>query len=179
MDKRLVTIRRYRDSLTSACKMLRWFFLIVFFVYAVIAIAIIVSSLLPPNDFTRIEPANSVLMLPIICNVTAGGVALLLLSFMFRKIALGLSPFCPPVSKALIVLGAVLLIGVISDTLITPGTQIGSISPTTMMTFDYGASDQTLFNFDAKSLLASVFCFALSIIFRYGTVLQNEADDLM
>lgn len=179
MDTRVIAIRRYRDSLTSISKVLRWVFLVAFFAYLVIVVAVIAFTLLPPSGFTRIEPTSGVLLLPIACNVAAGGTALLLISHMFGKIALGLSPFCPSVSKALAVLGSVLLIGVVSDALITPGTQIGSISATSMMTFDYGGSGQNAFNFDGKGLLISIFCFALSIIFRYGTVLQNEADDLM
>lgn len=179
MDKRAIAIHRYRDSLTSISKVLQWVFLVAFFAYLVVVVAVVAFALLPPSGFTRIEPASGILLLPIACNVAAGGTALLLISLMFRKIALGLSPFCPSVSKALAVLGGVLLIGVASDALIAPGTQIGSISATSMMTFDYGGSSQNTFNFDGKGLLISIFCFALSIIFRYGTVLQNEADDLM
>lgn len=179
MDKRLIAIRRHRDTLVNISKVLRWFFLLVFIAYLIVIAAIIAFMLLPPEGFTRVEPTDSITMLPIACNIAAGGVALLLTSFMFKKIAHGLSPFCPLVSKALAVLGAVLLIGVISDALIAPGTRIGSVSATSMMTFDYAGSDQNALKLDGKSLLASIFCFALSFIFRYGTVLQNEADDLM
>ena len=98
---------------------------------------------------------------------------------MLRTIGKGESPFSLSSARQIKVLAIVLLVGVVAGALITPGTQVGSVSESGAISLMSIGHTTDIAYIDLGDLLLSIICFALSPIFRYGALLQSEADDLM
>lgn len=179
MDKRLNQMRATRRNMTGLCKWLGWFFTLSFVVYCLAIILVAIVIVLPPIGFDYVGPKNALSFIPIICNLTAGGIALFVVARMLRVVGRGQSPFSMSCARQIKFLAIVLIIGVVAGALITPGTQIGSMGSSNFVVFDFAESEKYDAHIDIKSLFISIICFALSPIFRYGALLQSEADDLM
>lgn len=158
---------------------MRWVFSVMLVVYLIVIGVICVFSWLPPEGATSLLPESPITFIPIAFNFASGALALGLLGMMFGRIAQGVTPFSGGITRLLCILGFVLLVVFVSEALIPAGTQIGAVGDASTMSFDFGSSDTGIVSLDAKSLLASIFCLSLAAIFKYGTVLQEEADDLM
>lgn len=178
MDQHLAEIERSRIALTSLCRKLEWVFFGVFAIYCLAYLAILFYALVPPEGLNPVGPANALELLPLALETVAGGYALLLIGLMFRSGGKGNSPFSRYFIRHLKVLGILFLACVVAGLFITPGMQFGAVNETSEMIVDYGTAKEDL-SIDTASLFASVVCFALSTIFRYGALLQDEVENLM
>lgn len=182
MDKRLDQIEKTRQNISRTCKWLSRTFHVFFIAYCLTVVVIAFFALFPLAGFSYVGPNNVILFVPIFCNIAAGGLAIMLIARMLRAIGKGESPFSLSSAQQIKALAIVLMVGVVTGALITPGTQVGSVSESGAMVLDFlGGSNDDMYtmHIDLKGLLISIICFALSPIFRYGALLQNEADDLM
>lgn len=182
MDKRFDQIEKSRKNITRFCRWLSWAFNVFFAGYCLAVAGVTFFAIFPLPGFSYVGPDSMLAFLPIVCNVFAGGLALFLVAQMLRTVGKGLSPFSLSCSRQIQVLAVMLLIGVVAGAFIAPGAQVGSVSESGAMVFDFpGASKNDMYtmHIDLKGLFLSIICFALSPIFRYGALLQSEADDLM
>lgn len=179
MDKRVEQLNSRKKSIVSISKKLQWVFFVILALYILGILGIVIYSIALPSEFVFIGPDSVISLIPVALNAIACGFVLLILGFVFREIGKGASPFTVHIANCLNVLGAILLIAFISGILIQPGTEVGAVSDSAAMTIDYDSNSSDLINLDIKSLLASVVSFALSAVFRYGAILQSEADDLV
>lgn len=182
MDERLSKMELARKNITRICKRLSWAFITFFVIYCLVVVSVTFVAIFPPAGFSYVGPGNVLTFLPIVCNIFAGGFAIIVIARMLRTIGKGESPFSLSSARQIKVLAIVLLVGVVAGALITPGTQVGSVSESGAMVLDFlGSSNDDMYtmHIDLKGLLISIICFALSPIFRYGALLQSEADGLM
>lgn len=181
MDKRISHIREARNKTMLLCNKLHWLFFGGFALYCMIVFAIVVLSLLLPFGSTYLGPYSVVSLLPVALNVFAGGYALLLIARILRAIGKGSSPFLMQFAREIKVLAIILLAGVVLGVFIEPGSQVGVVDESGLhrMTYKHGGNSDSDVFVDASGLLTSIICFALSTIFRYGAILQQEADDLV
>lgn len=183
MDSRLSQLKTDRERVTRFCKWLSRVFYIFLMIYCLVVVLIVSSAIFPPLGFSYVGPDNVLLFVPIICNITAGGIALFVIARMLQMVGNGLSPFSLSSSRQIKILAIVLVVGVISGAVINPGTQFGSESASGAVAFGFSDKPNNAayksIHIDIKSLFLSIICFALSPIFRYGALLQSEADDLI
>lgn len=183
MDRRLNQMKIEQKRITAFCRRLSWVLYIFFIAYCLTVALVAWVSAFPPASFSYVGPSDPMLFIPMICNLGAGGVAIFVIARMLQKVGKGLSPFSLSSSRQIKILAIILLIGVVSEAIIDPGARIGSESTTGSISFGFsgsssGAAYESV-HIDFTSLLVSIICFALSPIFRYGALLQSEADDLM
>lgn len=179
MDKRIAEINKTKQRIETISKKLQWVFFVVFACYALIIIAISIYGIVLTSEFEFVGINSLFSAISALCNSIAYGVALLILAFMFRTVGKGNSPFNLSFVKVLIALGIIFLVAVVSGLFISPDALIGIDDESMVMAMDYGSNYNDIVNIDLKSLLASIVCFALAAIFRYGAVLQTEVDDLL
>lgn len=179
MDSRLSALTRSRRTIVSISKKLSWVFAIAFALYCIVFISIALLILFAPVGYDVLAPTCPFAWLPVFCSILSGGLALFVLTILFRCIGRGESPFTKFASTQFIVIGAVLLLGVVSEALIAPGTAIGVADGVAAMAVEYNQNPASTVHIDVKGFIVSISCFALSAIFRYGAILQCEADDLM
>lgn len=179
MDKRLNQLGKTREKITHICKLLSWVFVFFFVIYCLAFMFVIWISAFPPAGFSYIGPSNILFLIPIICNIVAGGIAVFVIMKMLRMVGNGMSPFSLASSRQIKALAIVLMVGVIAGAFMDPGMQVGSASESGSIAFESVGNEDDISYIDLKSLFISIICFALSPIFRYGALLQSEADDLM
>lgn len=179
MDRRLSQMEAARKKVSSLCRYLSWVFLFCLVLYCLIVLLIIFAAIFPPAGFSYVGPASIFAFLPIGCNVFAGGFALFLIMRMLKAIGEGLSPFTPLLARYIKVLAIVLLVGVVVRAFIDPGIQVGSVNGSSSIAYESAGNENHSVYIDSKGLFISIICFALSPIFRYGALLQSEADDLI
>lgn len=179
MDRRLARIEDSRINVVSLCGKLQWLFAVLFALYCVGVAAVVFYSVFQPAGFTYTGPTVALALLPVACNVVAGGITIYALGRMLRSVGAGRTPFTDSSSRWLVVLAIVLLASVVSEALIAPGTVVGAVDGASAMAFEYGAGAGGAVHVDLKSLFASIACFVLAVVFKYGVALQDETDDLV
>lgn len=179
MDAYLVNIRKTRERLISICGKLGIFLFICFTIYCLSVASILALTLVPPPGFSRLGPLDPFALVPFICSNGAVGFAIFLLAVMFKGIGKDASPFSRRRVQQIQLLGILFLLVVATSAFVTPGIEIGVTDGVSAFSFygNHAAADSI--NFDISSLIAAIVCFALSLIFKYGALLQQETDDLM
>ena len=180
MDRHLIAIRKTRARLESICKTLGIVSLIVFILYCVAVAAIILCMAFPPSGFSRIGPLSPLDLVPFVANTAATGLAIFVFWRLFAEIGRGSSPFNPLRIRQTQVLGMLFLLSAVANFFAFPSVDVGVSNGEAHMLLNSTAqppSDDL--NIDLSSIAASIICFALSLIFKYGSTLECEADDLV
>lgn len=179
MDNRLVNIQRASAKLASLSKALSILFIAFFVLYSISIAAILLYMLLLPQGFSYIEPSSPLALVPLMLDSLAKDFVLLLLGLIFRDIGKGSSPFSARRIKQIQILGALFLVIALSNSLAIPGVEIGAANGDAHMSFyDNRPSDSSIY-IDFSGLLTAATCFALSLVFKYGSILQQETSDLI
>lgn len=101
--------------------------------------------------------------------------AFLILSGMFADIAKGRSPFVPKQAKRLRFVALCLFVLFLLDVVIPEGTSV--IRSGQYADLHVSDADETMIGFNPLILSCSIFFFALSFVFKYGSLLQSLSDD--
>lgn len=179
MDARLAGIKRGRSRLTAISRKLGIVFLICFIVYCLAIAAISFFILLPPEGFFRIGNGTISIFFLFVLSNAASAFALFLISRIFAEMGCGESPFNKTRVRQLQALGLLFIFAAISNSLIVPGAEVGVQSGDFTVSFYSGQPAGGSPDLDINSWLIAIVCFMLSMIFKYGALLQQEADDLM
>ena len=179
MDKRLRDINASKQRLVSLARRLGVAFLVVFALYCIGAIAVAIYALWPPNGFIRIGDGSLILLAPFLCGAITTGLTLYLLSRMFAEIGRGESPFTRLRVRQLQVLGALFLLTAVSNLFVIPGSEVGAQDGSLTLSFYSPQPAEGTIDVDFPSIVIAIICFALSLIFKYGALLQCETDDLV
>lgn len=179
MDKRLNNLKHSRERITCASRKLGVFFGFLFLAFLLINIAILSYALFPPPGFSRFADFSFIAIIPFLCENAAIAFVIFLMSKMFLEIGRGDSPFNALRVRQLQVLGVLFLGAVLAGLFIAPGTEMGAYDGSSVMSFYSSQAPPNSVNIDFGNLGAAVICFALSLIFKYGALLQQETDDLM
>lgn len=181
MDAHLSQLIKTKRNTIRIFKKLQWVFFAIFAMYCIAIAAILAYSVFQPFGYEYVGPDSVISIIPVVCNGIAGGLAIFVLGLISREIGKGSSPFSSQIATLLNVLGFLLLVSFISTLFIQPGIEIGAVNDVTAtgMSVEYSGHQDSVFNLDLKTLLSSIACFAMSAVFRYGAILQIEADDLV
>lgn len=181
MDNRIVQLSKSKKNIVGLFKILQWVFFAFFVLYCLVVIAVSLYSFFQPYGYEYVAPDSVFSIVSIVFNVVAGGMAIFILWIISRRIGKGSSPFTFRIATLLTVLAFVLLASFLSILLINPGTQIGAVNDadSTAMAFEYYGEYDSDSRIDVKMLITCIACFAMSAVFRYGAILQIEADDLV
>lgn len=179
MNKRLGEMEAARKRIIRLCGLLRWVFGGCLALYCFAVAAIIYVAMFPPDGFNYIGPSSIFPFLPLVCNVFAGGLTLFIIIRMLNTVKKGLSPFSFSSARLIRVLAIVLAIGAVSGAFIDPGARFGAVSSSGSIALKFIGNENDVAYIDVRGLFLSIICFALSPIFRYGALLQSEADDLI
>ncbi len=178
MDKRLSSIQKSKAILCSASHKLGIFFFVCFALYLLAFIAICAYIIWPPDGFTAVGAPSLSAVLPLTLSNMTSGAILFILGSTFRDIGRGSSPFSARRIRQIRILGAFFLIVMIANLVTIPGVEVGVQNDEAAMAFYSKPADNSI-DFDFESLLSAIVCFALSLILRYGELLQQETDDLL
>ena len=114
-----------------------------------------------------------------VCNSAALAFALFLICRIFTGMGRGESPFNKTRVRQLQILGLLFILAAISNIFIAPGAEVGVQSGDFVMSFYSSQPANGAPDLDINSWLIAIVCFMLSMIFKYGTLLPQETDDLM
>ena len=181
MDRRVVQLDESENRIIKLFKVLQWVFLAFFVLYCAVVIVIATYCIIQPFGYKFIGPNSIFSIIPVVFNTIAGGVAIFVLWVISRKIAKGASPFTLNIATLFNVLAFVLLLSFLA-TLVTPSdVQLGAFNAVndTAMAFESDGNSDSDLKVDVKLLIACIASFAMSAVFRYGAILQLEADDLV
>lgn len=179
MNNQITKLSAEAKTITTLGKRLYWFFLFLFALYCLAAMLVCLYSIFLPEGFSYVGPSFFLLLLPVIFKVFAGGLTLFLVARMMKSISKGESPFSLSTSFHVKIIAIILLLSVMAGVFIEPGTWVGAVADKSTMAYEFGGSGRDAIYIDSSSLFLSIISFALSTIFRYGALLQNEVNDLV
>ena len=80
MDERLSKMELARKNITRICKRLSWAFITFFVIYCLVVVSVTFVAIFPPAGFSYVGPGNVLTFLPIVCNIFAGGFAIIVIA---------------------------------------------------------------------------------------------------
>lgn len=179
MDNQLQRIYDAKSQLATTFRKLRFLFLIALVIFAITILVILGWIVFPPEGFSSIGSASFMSVAPFLLDSLATGFILFLVERVCWEIGRGESPFNTLRIRQLRLLGLLFMAIALSNLLISPGSFIGSQDGNAMMAFYSATPDGTAVDVDFESILTAVVCFALSLVFKYGSTLEQETNDLV
>lgn len=179
MDNQLLRIQSAKSRLAVTCRRLRLLFLVVLVVFAITIGAIAAWILVPPLGFVSFGSASLLTLAPFLLGSLATCFVLFLLERVCWEIGRGESPFNTLRVHQIRLLGVLFLLIAVANFLVAPGSQIGAQDGAAKMAFYSAAPEGTAVDIDFESILVAIVCFALSLVFKYGSTLERETDDLV
>ena len=179
MDKQLEQLQQTQNTLVKACTVLKYVLYAFFGLYCLMLGVVLAYMIILPEGFSLVGTAQPTMVASVLCDAVAGGLVLLTMGLIVGCVSKGASPFTVRNSRLLIALGCLVTISVVCKLFIVPGLDVGAVSDSNSMVFTAAApQDGTIF-IDARGILEAVACFVLAAIFRYGSLLQKETDDMV
>lgn len=179
MDNQLQRIRDAESQLASMCRKLRLLFLTALVIFTITIAAIVWWIVFPPEGFSSFGLKSFIGLTPFLLGSLATGYILFLLERVFWEIGQGGSPFSALRIRQLRLLGVLFAAIALSNFLVAPGTQVGSQNGDAKMAFYSAAPEGSAIDVDYESMLIAVVCFALSLVFKYGSTIERETNDLV
>lgn len=141
-------------------------------------VGLYVSGEIFPEKVVMGSASNALSVVGALFTLLLSGVATGILRSVFRDMANGRSPFTIEHSRSIRMLGVLFLAGVALNFIIPPlmmSSFIGEVEISYGVT--HPISSYPTFAVDLKGIIGAVVCFALSVIWRYGALLQEESDE--
>lgn len=179
MDSRVARLNQSKQRLMRCCRVFKWGFYIAFIVYCLVMAIVLFYSVVLPDGFSYVGPQWSLTLASIICDTISGGLVLFLLGRLLSFVGKGQTPFSDICVKLFVVMGAALLASVVCQALIDPGTMVGAVDGNNEVAIVYDSGAEGSRNISVRGIVESIACFVLAAIFKYGALLQEEADDLV
>lgn len=124
------------------------------------------------NGMSLLDSAIS--MTPFAAAIALGCMLLAVVAAGFKDVAKAGSPFTISQANRLIILGVLFLVYAVFEAVISVSPYYATIG---IASVNYVASPHLFL--DIKYILASIFCFCLSYVFRYGALLQWLQDETL
>lgn len=177
-------MERIEESLKRTKKMCKWVsnvFLALFILFCAACICFIGLFIFDRINFNSLEdiiPRGLATIVLIVDLVILGGV-LFLFRNIFKTISKGDSPFTLKQSRQLMILGILFAVDVVLNLMLSPAfSAVSNIGPVDFGYNSFHATPYPVLTINTKSIVGAVVCFALSVVWRYGALLQSETDDL-
>lgn len=168
------------ELLTSMAKKSRWLsilLLVVLIAYAICSLFVLAILLFGIVDGRSDQDSAIAQVLLLLIYCISGGIALYETVRVFRDMSKSVSPFSIRQAKRIRIVGWLLLLGVVAEAAIsaagfTIGADVGtmavgmSVSPET-----------TVLHINFPMLASAFFCFCVSYVFKYGSLLQWVYDE--
>lgn len=169
-----------REMLTSMAKKSRWLsglLLVALVVYTICSLFVLAISLLGiiNGRGDQVSAIAQALLLLVYC--VSGGLALYEAAQVFRDMSKSASPFSMQQAKRIRLVGWLLLFGVVAEAVIsvagfTIGTDVGALTGGMNV-----SPETTVLHINFPMLVSAVFCFCVSYVFKYGSLLQWVYDE--
>lgn len=131
----------------------------------------------PLFDFAR--SVSLVPIVKIVISLLVYASSLYTASSMLHQISLGRSPFSFRYAKLIAVVGCLFAFDAVISFMMSPGfAMVFHFDGIDLGYISSQATEYPVFSIDVKSVFISVISFALSIVWRYGALLQEETDGL-
>ena len=124
--------------------------------------------------FSSLLPA-----VPALLSVFSGGFILFLIKQIVRDIGKGNSPFSVKHIRQIRLLGVVFLVIMVCNLFIAPSQNVGVQNGDAQMFLYSGSNNAGSMKIDMSSFISAIVCFVLSVVFKYGSTLENETNDLI
>ncbi len=151
----------------------------VLFRIALIVFVILVVLFFAASVLSRVEMGESVLsliigLMPFVASAAAGCMLLWIAVAVFEDVAKSQSPFSVRQAKRITFVGVLLLVYAVCEAIVSMSPYHAAIG---IADVDYVAAPSLFL--DIKLIMASIFCFCLSYVFRYGALLQWLQDETL
>lgn len=185
VDKRLRDIRETLASVTSACRKAYLVFTVIFVAYCIIAICFftlfIISASQPQAVTALVSSAGILSIASMLLSLSITGISLFVIRSIFKDIAAGESPFNLIHARQIKAVAWLFVADIAIGTVFSP--EFASVvSAGGFFDVGYvsgGGYDPSVIPVDVRGVAGAVVCFSLSLIWRYGSLLQREEDELM
>lgn len=195
MDKHLRNINEALTRVTSSCRKVYVFFTVTLVVYCAIGTLFLAFALFSagrPNEVGAImippfsanglfTPLGIIGIFSMLLSLAITGIALFVMRSIFKDISMGRSPFTMTHVNQIKIIAWLLIADVVIGLVFSPGffTAFNLGGSYEVGYAAMGDFNPSVLPVDFKGIAGAVFCFALSLIWRYGALLQCEEDDLM
>lgn len=195
MDKNLKNINEILVRVSSSCRKAYMFFTVILVAYCAMGTLFFISALLSDGQDSvtstvmtipfytdgLFTPLGVIEMLSLLLSLVITGFALFVLRSIFKDIAMGRSPFTFAHATQIKVVAWLLVADAAIGLVLSPGffTAFNLGGSLEVGYASAGDFNPAVLPLDAKGIAGAIFCFALSLIWRYGALLQCEEDDLM
>lgn len=130
-------------------------------------------------DGVSSDPTNTVPVIVAPLYLIICGAAALTLRGIGRDMARGDSPFTVPHARRINLLGGLLVAVAIIELVFSPGFMAFVIGPFSFINSPQAMVDGLALPIDMGAFLGAIACFSLSAIWRYGALLQEQAESLV
>lgn len=107
------------------------------------------------------------------------GAAALTLRGISRDMAQGDSPFTAPHARRISLLGWLLVVVAVIELVASPGFMAFTIGPFSLINSPQAMIEELTLPIDMGAVLGAIACFSIAAIWRYGALLQEQAEDLV
>lgn len=166
-------IRQRIVRMAKLSRRLYLFSIVALVLYAAVCIALCVVALGSGDWFSN---GGAIALVPLVLSLIIGGMIIYVLSKMLKDVSEQRSPFSLTQARRISFVGILLLVDVVLETLISAGAPlfISSNEVTAGFVSNYTAPGLYI---NGPFLIATIICFCLSYIFRYGALLQWFTDE--
>lgn len=179
MSKAVQEVERSIETMKSLGKVLFFVFGILFVATAVGFVLVLCLALNAMMSGSMSDKSGTITVAAAPMFLLLCDLSFFILGSMSRNIAQGVSPFTIKHSKMIAALGWLFLLTALIEFLTSPGfisIELGRIALV-------GLSQTTIENLslpvDVVAILMGVVCFAFSLMWRYGALLQKQTNDLV
>lgn len=179
MTNRAQQIEGSRLEMQRLGKRLNALFTVLVVLVCACMVVITVIMLRMIMDGISSDPADTVLVIVAPLYLVICGAAALTLRSIGRDMARGDSPFTVAHARRINLLGGLLIIVAIIEFVFSPGFIAFAVGPFSFINSPQAMVDGLTLPIDMGALLGAIACFSLSAIWRYGALLQEQAEGLV
>lgn len=162
------------ECMANRARILGIVFSIAFWLLVLVAIVFMVASIIGGVNESAVPEELAIGLMLFICSAVLGCLLLRVVADGFKDVAKAGSPFTTAQANRLVILGVLFLLYAAFEAVVSLSPYYGSIG---IASANYVASPHLFL--DAKYVFASIFCFCLSYVFRYGALLQWLQDETL
>lgn len=160
-------------------KRLRLLFTILFVLICICMVVVTAMVLAMIIDGTVDDPSHTVSIVVPPAYLIICAVGVMTLREVSSDMAKGESPFTLAHARRISALGWMLVVIVAVELVASPGFVAIAIGPLSFINEPYAMFEKLTMPLDMGAVLGAITCFSLSAIWRYGALLQAQAEDLV
>lgn len=179
MAKSARQIEESLNRMQQLGKRLRLLFSILFALICICTAVVTAMVFTMISDGSVNDPSHTVSVVVPLAYLIICGVGAMTLRGVSSDMAKGESPFTPAHARRISALGWMLVAVTVIELVASPGFVSIAIGPLSLINSPHVMFEELTIPLDMGAILGAVTCFSLSAIWRYGALLQAQAEDLV